>query len=90
MQEYFKNKDVAFVYFSSDKDSVAWKQMIKILQITGDHYRVNKKVREEYNELFDVRFIPRYILCDKKGNIVDDNAKRPRAEEIIKDIEALL
>ena len=90
MQDYFKGKDVAFVYISSDRDSVAWKQMIKILQITGDHYRASKKVRKEYDNLYNVRYIPRYVIIDKNGKTVDDNAKRPSDPGVRKDIEALL
>jgi thiol-disulfide isomerase/thioredoxin len=90
MQDYFKGKDVAFVYFSSDKDSVAWKQMIKILQISGDHYRVSKKIYKEYNKLYNVRYIPRYMIIDKNGKTVDDKAKRPSDLTVRQDIEALL
>jgi thiol-disulfide isomerase/thioredoxin len=90
MQDYFKGKDVAFVYISSDRDSVAWKQMIKILQITGDHYRASKKFRREYDDLYNVRYIPRYVIIDKNGKTVDDDAKRPSDLGVRKDIEALL
>ncbi len=90
MQDYFKGKDVAFVYISSDRDSVAWKQMIKILQITGDHYRANKKFRKEYDKLYNVRYIPRYVIIDKNGKTIDDKAKRPSNIEVRKDIEELL
>jgi hypothetical protein len=37
-----------------------------------------------------VRYIPRYILIDKKGNVVDENAKRPSDPQTVNDIEALL
>ncbi|NQU34100.1 MAG: TlpA family protein disulfide reductase [Bacteroidetes bacterium] len=90
LQEYFNNKEVAFVYFSSDKDSTAWKSLIKILQITGDHYRLSKDVRKVTNAAFDVKYIPRYVLFDKNGNVIDANAKRPSNPEIITEIEALL
>ncbi len=90
LQEKFKDKDVVFLFFSTDKDSVAWKQMIKILQITGDHYRLNKAVRKEIDSLFNVRFIPRYVIIDKNGKVIDDKAKRPGNEEVVKKINALL
>lgn len=89
-QEYFKDKDVAFVYFSSDKDSVSWKNMVKVLQITGDHYRLNKPVSKVTKVKFDVRYIPRYVLFDKEGKVVDAKAKHPSNPEIIDDIEKLL
>lgn len=90
LQKQFKGKEVAFVYFSSDADSVAWKNMVKILQISGDHYRLNKAVTKVTNALFDVQFIPRYILIDKNGIVVDAAAKRPSEPEIVEEIKKLL
>jgi thiol-disulfide isomerase/thioredoxin len=90
LQEKFKGQDIAFIYISVDNDPVGWKQFIKVLQIKGDHYRVNKVVKEEINELFNVRYIPRYILIDKDGKVVDDKAKRPGNKEVVKDMEILL
>ncbi len=90
MQDYFAGKDVAFVYISSDRGPEKWINMIKILQITGDHYRANTKVKKEYNELFDVRYIPRYVLYDRDGNIVDSTATRPSDPKTTEEITKLL
>ncbi len=90
LQKYYQDKDVAFVYFSSDKDSTAWKSLIKILKITGDHYRLSKNVRKTTNELYNVKYIPRYVLLDKNGKIIDENAKRPSNPEIIIEIDSIL
>ncbi len=90
MQEYFKDKDVVFLYLSSDRDPNAWKKGVAQLQLTGENYLVNGKVWNEYNNLFDVKYIPRYVLIDKKGNVVNDQAKRPSSPESITDIENLL
>ena len=90
MKKYFKGKDVVFVYISSDRDQKAWENSVAQLKITGENYLVNAKVHGEYNSLYDVKYIPRYILIDKDGKVVDANAKRPSSPEIIKDIEELL
>lgn len=90
MQQHFKGKDVVFVYMSSDRDANAWKNSVKQLKLTGENYLVSGKVWNEYNTLFNVRYIPRYILIDKEGKIVNENAKRPSSFESIKDIEKLL
>lgn len=90
MQKHFEGKDVVFVYMSSDRDAKAWKNSVTQLMITGENYLVNAKVWQEYNGLFNVTYIPRYILIDKKGMVVDVNAKRPSNPEIVSDIEKLL
>jgi len=90
MQKHFKGKDVVFLYLSSDRDANAWRNSVAQLKITGENYLVNGKVHNEYNNLFDVRYIPRYVLINKDGKVVDANAKRPSSSEIIVDIENLL
>lgn len=90
MQEHFAGKDVAFVYISSDNGYEEWEAMIRVLQISGDHYRSNRKVQKEYDALFNVRYIPRYVLYDKDGNVVDSTAIRPSDQNIIAEIEKLL
>lgn len=90
LQETYKDKDVAFVYISTDKNADAWKNSINNLAVTGEHYRVNKNVYEQMNAKFNVQYIPRYVLIDKEGNVVDANAKRPSNSEVKKDIDKLL
>lgn len=90
MQQYFKDKDVVFLYMSSDRDPKAWENSVKQLKISGENYLVSGKIHNEYNQLFDVKFIPRYVLYDKEGNVVDAAAKRPSSSEAFKQIEDLL
>jgi len=90
MKKQLKGKDVVFVYISSDQDAAKWEGMIKQLQITGDHYLASQKVHQEYNQLLNVRTIPRYVLVDRKGNIVNTNASRPSNAATTIEIEKLL
>lgn len=90
MQKRFQGEDVVFLYISSDRNPNAWQKSIAQLNITGENYLTNATVWKEYNSIFNVKFIPRYVLIDKKGNVVDANAKRPSDPAAIKDIENLL
>jgi thiol-disulfide isomerase/thioredoxin len=90
LQQTFLGKDVVFVYFSSDKNATAWSSTVDNLQLTGEHYLASMQVKQTYGTRFSVRFIPRYVLIDKNGNVVDANAKRPSNPDTVKDIEALL
>lgn len=90
LQETFYGKDVVFVYFSSDKNATAWISTVENLELTGEHYLSSLAVKQDYGTRFNVRFIPRYVLIDKKGEVVDENAKRPSDPQTVNDIESLL
>lgn len=90
IQDHFAGKNVSFIYFSTDRDSNAWERAIKLSAIKGEHYKMNKPIKKTINSIFDVKFIPRYILIDNNGQVVNDRAKRPSNPDLIKDIEALL
>lgn len=90
LKETFKGKDVVFVYISSDRNEAAWRNAVSQLSIKGENYLTSVNVYNGYNGQFDVKYIPRYILIDKEGNVVDANAKRPSNPEVIKDINNLL
>ncbi|NQU34099.1 MAG: TlpA family protein disulfide reductase [Bacteroidetes bacterium] len=90
VKEQFKGKDVVFVYISSDRDPKAWKNGVSQLNIKGENYLTSGNVWKDYNALFNVKTIPRYVLIDKEGKVVSANAKRPSNPEIVTDINKLL
>jgi len=90
MQEHFKGKKVAFIYMSGDRDANAWKKTAESLKITGEHYLLNKKVYLERNQVVQVKYIPRYMIYDKNGKLITDNAPRPSSPKSTEMIEQLL
>lgn len=90
MKKEFAGKDVAFVYISTDNNPDKWKSMINQLEISGDHYRASPRVRDQIVKKFNLQYIPRYVLIDKSGKIVSDNAKRPSNPAAANDIKDLL
>ena len=76
-------KKIKFVYISIDKDYEAWKSAIQQFDIDGEHFISPSNKLDNAGEFFNVRGIPRYVIIDENGNIVDDNAKRPSDEGII-------
>ncbi|MFA5419110.1 MAG: TlpA disulfide reductase family protein [Bacteroidales bacterium] len=90
MKKQLAGKDVVFVYISSDQDAAKWEGMIKQLQITGEHYLTNQKAYQEYNQLLNVKTIPRYVIIDREGQIVNSNAPRPSNPQSVTDVKKLL
>jgi hypothetical protein len=77
---------------SLDEDIGAWRAAIKKYEIDKpyltNHFRIGPK--GDAINLFDMQTIPRYLLINKKGFFVDQNAKRPSDPRIENDIEQLL
>ena len=77
LEEKFHGKNIEFVSISIDnvnKKSV-WKQMIANKDMSGTQLfaGANQSFVQDYN----ISGIPRFILLDPQGNIVDANALRP-------------
>ena len=83
-------KKISFVYISIDNDYSKWKKSLKQLKIEGDNFISPSKINKSVSDFFQVSSIPRYIIIDKLGNIVDSNAKRPNDVSLYDDLIELL
>ncbi|HEY8400756.1 MAG TPA: TlpA disulfide reductase family protein [Cytophagaceae bacterium] len=89
-QKYADNNNVVFLYVSIDKDLAAWKNMVSKKNIQGVHLNSKDGKEEDILTKYNLVSIPKFVLIDKQGNIVDDDAKRPSDPALINDIEKLL
>lgn len=91
IHQQLEGKDVVFLYISFDDDENAWRRAIEKFAMPGYHILPTDEQKQAFYNRFQVTGIPRYMLIDKNGKVVDDNAKRPSSKEaLIKDIEKLL
>lgn len=70
-------KNIEFLYISIDNTETVWKLAIKELGIEGTHGLSQGGWGSEVTAKFGVHSIPRYLIFDKKGKVVDQNAPRP-------------
>ena len=77
LEEEFKDK-INFVSIAWDDDYNSWKKMIVAKKLDGIQLFAEDKESEFFN-FYDVQSsgIPRFILLDKNGNIIDLIAKQP-------------
>lgn len=90
LKKKLEGSEVVFVYLCVDSEESAWKSTIKEYDISGDHYLLNQ---DQYNILvqrFKMKGVPHYILVDKKGKIVPNEAPCPSDGGCLKQIQALL
>ena len=79
IDDEFKGKDIAFVSLSIDKmeHKEKWLKMIQEEKLQGIQVLADKDWNSDFVTAFNIKGIPRFILLDKNGNIVDANAPRP-------------
>lgn len=72
LKEELKRDSVAFVNIASDNSPEdTWKTMIK--QIRGYHYYLNADDWQMLLTQYNIKGIPRYMIINKKGNILSAN-----------------
>jgi len=85
LEEEYKNKNIAFVSISTDESQRSggsweaaekkWRNFVKDKNMSGVHLWSGKDF--SFQRAYKINTIPRFILIDPKGNIVDANAPRP-------------
>jgi thiol-disulfide isomerase/thioredoxin len=77
----YHGKDIEFVSISVDKNKDAWTKMVTEKELGGIqlHYGGD----QEFSKAYQITGIPRFILLDPNGNIVDADAPRPSSPKLI-------
>lgn len=79
VEEAFHGKNIEFVSISVDtkKDYEKWKKFVTDQQLGGIQLYADNDWNSEFIKAYGINGIPRFILIDPKGNIVNANADRP-------------
>lgn len=93
LQEDYVNEDVVFVYLCQPdkyKNDRA-ESIILENQIPGEHYLMNQELANPTFYIFrNGGSVPSYLLINKNGEVVDNNAPRPSSKEIRGKLNELL
>lgn len=91
LREHFKdNQDMVFMYVSIDQNESAWKDVVKKKEIGGINLWSKEGKDQDIIKKFNATTIPRFILINKKGEIVDSDALRPSEEGLTERLDSLL
>lgn len=82
-------KNIEFLYISIDNTETVWKTAIDNLGIEGTHGLSEGGWSSEVAAKLGVSSIPRYLIFDKKGNVVDPNAPRPSDPRLLEILRKL-
>ena len=81
----YKGKDLEIVSLSIDKldDKEKWLAMVKDENLQGIQLLANQEWNSDFVRDYNIQGIPRFILIDKEGKIVDADAPRPSDPRLI-------
>ena len=83
------NPTVDYVFISMDKAFDKWQAGIEKHELKGDHYWATDGMKGEFGKSIDLDWIPRYIILDKKGNIITYRAIETDFEKINETLKKL-
>jgi thiol-disulfide isomerase/thioredoxin len=92
IEEKFHDKNISFVSISIDqlKDVEKWKALIKDKELSGVQLFADNDWNSQFVKDYGITGIPRFILIDPTGKIVNADAARPSSAELQLQLEALL
>jgi thiol-disulfide isomerase/thioredoxin len=91
-EERFKDKNIVFVSLSVDyqKNREKWKSFIAEKKLTGVQVIADQDWKSKFILDYAISAIPRFILIDPEGKVVDADAPRPSSAEFIPMLDKLL
>ncbi|MEE4178724.1 MAG: TlpA disulfide reductase family protein [Bacteroides sp.] len=77
LSDEYKNENIVFISISADDDREKWLSKIKEFQFTNTVNLWTAGTNHPFNNDYNAKAFPRYILIDEKGNILDATADNP-------------
>ena len=87
LEEKFSDAQIVFLGLSTDSDKAKWEAMVKEGNLTGVQLYLGSQ--SSFQKAYQVDGIPRFILIDKDGKIVNNNMSRPSEDSTAATLEAL-
>lgn len=85
LQTNLKGQNIVYLYLSSDRTARPWKSAMKKHALDmGLHYRISNANTSKGLEDMQIFFIPRYMIFDTKGELVNEDAPRPSEMDALK------
>ena len=92
VEEKFHGKNIEFLSISIDtkKDYEKWKKFVVTKELGGVQLFADNDWNSEWVKAYGITGIPRFILIDPQGNVLDADAERPSSPALTAQFEKLL
>lgn len=77
LKKEFEDKPVAFLKVSIDDSRDSWEKMVKAKKMEGLQWFAENAWKSDLTQHFMVNAIPRFLLLDEEGKVIDPSAERP-------------
>lgn len=81
LEEKMHGKNIVFVSLSVDKEKEKWVEFLKTNKMTG--IQLHNGGDRSLSDVFDVKFIPRFILIGPDSKVVNPTADKPSTEDVL-------
>lgn len=82
-QYHGKNIEFVSISFDKEKDFEKWKKMVADKKMGGIQLFADKDFESDFAQAFVINSIPRFILIDPNGIVLNANAPRPSDPELV-------
>lgn len=89
-EEYADNENIVFMGVSIDQDKEAWENMVTTKEMSGVQIFADKAWDSKITQDYMIKGIPRFILVDADGNLVDATAYRPSNDKLRVQLKSLV
>lgn len=87
LEKAMAGKNIVFVSISKDPERKDWEKMVKEKKMKGVQWFIGKD--KKFKEALGITLIPRFILVNRKGRIVEAYMSRPSNPATLKVLQAL-
>src|SRR5690606_21392400 len=77
-----KNLEIISISIDEEKDFEKWKKMIAEKQLKGIQLFADKDWNSEFIKAYGIDAIPRFLLIDTDGKIINSDAPRPSSPSL--------
>lgn len=92
IEQSYNNKNIAFVSISMDReqDREKWMSFVREEGLSGNQLWLDGENNKKISKALNILQIPRFIVLDTNGNIVDVNAPRPSDKRLTELLDKIL
>ena len=86
LEKKFEGREIVFVGLSVDDDKNKWEEKVRSGEMPGIQLYLGES---DFSTVYGIRSIPRFILLDKEGRIINPEMTRPSSEDTEKFLSEL-